>query len=85
MNDWVLCYIKYDQGGVIMDVINPEQVRVPALPCPFYSDLNGTFLRLRLVLLRKLARVPSWPLRGSPPTLEQKVWLPSIFSQTGIS
>jgi pyridoxal biosynthesis lyase PdxS len=20
-------YIKYDQGGVIMDVINPEQVR----------------------------------------------------------
>ena len=30
-----LGYIKYDQGGVIMDVINPEQVRDPALPLPF--------------------------------------------------
>ena len=26
MNDGIWCYTKYDQGGVIMDVINPEQV-----------------------------------------------------------
>ena len=31
MNDLIWCYIKYDQGGVIMDVVNPEQVRDRAL------------------------------------------------------
>lgn len=61
-----------------MDVINPEQVRNRALPCPSCSDLNGIIIRLRLVLLRKLVRVPSWPLRESQPTSEQKVWLSSI-------
>ena len=31
-------YIKYDQGGVIMDVINPEQVRDPALS--FFTPIS---------------------------------------------
>jgi hypothetical protein len=60
-----------------MDVINPEQVRDRTLPCPFSRILNGIllfFIRLnRLVLLRKLVHVPSWPLRESQPTLEQMV------------
>ena len=67
-----------------MDVINPEQVRNRALPCPFHSDLNGISIPLRLALLRKLVHVPSWPLRGSQLTSEQKVWLSSVFSQTSI-
>ena len=59
-----------------MDVINPEQVRDRTLPCPVSRILNKNllfFIRLRLVLLRKLVHVPSWPLRGSQPTLEQMV------------
>jgi hypothetical protein len=63
-----------------MDVINPEQVRDPAL---LLSYLIGIFIRLRLVLLRKLVHVPSWPLRESQPTSEQKVCLSTHFFQTG--
>jgi hypothetical protein len=63
-----------------MDVINPEQVKDPAL---LLSFLIGIFIRLRLVLLSKLVHVPSWPLRESQPTSEHKVWLPThLFNQS---
>ena len=57
-----------------------NRYEIELCPCP----LNGIFIRLRLVLLRKLVLAPLWPLRGSQPTSEQKVWLSSIFSQTDI-
>jgi len=53
-----------------MDVINPEQVRDFTLPL---VNLNRVFLFSRLVLLRKLVHVLSWPLREFQPTFEQKV------------
>ena len=64
-----------------MDVImiNPEKVRNRVLSLSFSLEFNGIFIQLRLVLLRKLVHVPSWPLRGSQPTSEQKVWFVVYF------